>query len=86
MVCEPTASADVENAAMPPGSRVAVPRVVLPSRKVTVPVGVPVVPVTVAVKVTESPKVDGFFDDDTAVFDVNALSARRTTSLPSPPA
>ena len=36
------------------------PRVVAPSLKVTVPVGVPLAPVTVAVKVTDCPTVDGF--------------------------
>jgi hypothetical protein len=37
-----------------------VPSVVLPSLKVTVPVGVAEVPVTVAVNVTDWPESDGF--------------------------
>lgn len=42
-----------------------VPRVVLPSRKVTVPVIVPVaVEVTVAVKVTELPCLDGLVEEE----------------------
>ena len=35
--------------------------------KVTVPVGVPAVPVTVAVKVTDSPNTDGLADEESAV-------------------
>ena len=37
-----------------------VPRTVVPSRKLTSPIGVPPLPVTVAVKVTDSPEPDGF--------------------------
>ena len=44
-----------------------VPSVVVPSLKVTVPVGVPPVEVTVAVKVTAAPKVDGFRDEASEV-------------------
>src|SRR5712691_238329 len=44
--------------------RVPVPRMVVPSLKVTVPVGVPVVAgVTVAVKVTDCPETDGFAEE-----------------------
>ena len=46
------------------------PRVVEPSLKVTVPVGVPLpgaAAETVAVKVTDWPKTDGFADDVTVV-------------------
>lgn len=39
------------------------PRLFVPSRKVTVPVGVPDEAVTVAVKVTVCPLVEGFRDD-----------------------
>ena len=46
--------------AVPPAS-VAVPSVAGPSLKVTVPVGV--LPVTVAVKVTEVPKDEGFEEE-----------------------
>jgi len=58
----------VVNVAVPPDS-VPVPRVVAPSRNVTVPVGVAtvVLPVTVAVKVTLCPKTDGFTDEATLV-------------------
>jgi hypothetical protein len=64
----PTARLDVENVALPE-FKVAVPSVVDPSRKVTVPVGVPEpdVGVTVAAKVTTCPNADAFNDDDTAV-------------------
>jgi len=46
---------------------VPVPRVEEPSLKVTVPVGVPPLEVTVAVNVTEAPYVDGFREEATAV-------------------
>lgn len=73
--CDPEPRAEVVNVVVAelttPSQRqprVPVPRVVLPSLKVTVPVGVlaPDV-VTVAVKVTESPKFEGFKLDTTAV-------------------
>jgi hypothetical protein len=63
--CEPAASTEVENVAWPALS-VAVPMTLAPSNNWTVPVGVPV-PVTVAVKVTACPAVDGFAEDVTAV-------------------
>ena len=65
MECEPMDSAVVEKMAWPALS-VAVPRVVVPSRKATVPVGVPVA-VTVAVKVTACPAVEGFSEEVTEV-------------------
>ena len=46
---------------------VPVPSVVAPSLKVTVPVGVPPVEVTVAVNVTAAPNVEGFRDEANAV-------------------
>jgi len=45
----------------------AVPGQVAPSMKVTLPVGVPLALVTVAVNVTDCPNVDGLGDDITAV-------------------
>jgi hypothetical protein len=61
----PGERAVVDNVATPLAFSVTgpVPRVVVPSRKVTVPVGVPVAgatAVTVAVKVTDWPSDDGF--------------------------
>ena len=44
-----------------------VPRVLVPSRNSTVPVGEPAVAVTVAVKVTESPVSAGFSEEMSAV-------------------
>ena len=58
----PTASVVVAKVAAPPDS-VDVPIAVPPSLNVTVPVGVPPVLPTVAVNVTESPKLLGFFDE-----------------------
>ena len=61
--CVPTARDDVVIEATPPDS-VAVPKIVLPSLKSTVPVGVAVLPAevfdTVAVKVMDWPYVAGF--------------------------
>ncbi len=56
-----------------------VPRVVAPSLNVTVPVAVD--GVTVALKVTELPYVDGFADDDTTLV---AVDDRPTLRLPEP--
>ena len=60
---------EVVRLALPP-LRVAVPRELEPSLKVTVPVGVPLpgaAAATVAVKVTDWPKTEGFADDVTEV-------------------
>jgi hypothetical protein len=65
----PTDSDDVVNVALP-AVRLAVPRVEAPSRKVTVPVGVPTpgeTALTVAVNVTAWPDADGFTDEVTVV-------------------
>lgn len=51
---------------------VTVLRTSAPSLKVTIPVGVPPVEETVAVKVTAVPKVDGF-KDETSLVEVFAL-------------
>src|SRR6266581_9487803 len=63
---EPTASVLVTNVAWPEPFRVPVPRVLEPSLKVTVPVGVPapgLFAVTVAVKVTDCPDSDGLAEE-----------------------
>ncbi len=68
--CEPTASVLVTNLAWPEAFRVPVPRVLGPSLKVTVPVGVPaplVLAFTVAVKVTGCPDTDGLIEEMTPV-------------------
>ena len=68
--CEPTASVLVTNVAWPEAFRVPVPRVLGPSLKVTVPVGVPaplVLAFTVAVKVTGCPDTDGLIEETTPV-------------------
>lgn len=62
MECEPAVSADNASVACP-ALNVPLPMVLVPSRNFTVPLGVPPVPVTAAVNVTESPTVDGFSDD-----------------------
>ena len=64
--CEPAASVLVVNIAWPEPFRVAVPRVLGPSLKVTVPVGMPppgLLAVTVAVKVTDCPDADGLAEE-----------------------
>ena len=68
--CAPTASVLVTNVAWPEPFRVPVPRVLEPSLKVTVPVGVPaplVFAFTVAVKVTGCPDTDGLIEETTPV-------------------
>ena len=57
-------------------------RVLAPSLKVTVPVGVPPEEVTVAVKVTATPYVDGFREEATAVV-VVAWIVKATDFVPS---
>jgi hypothetical protein len=55
-----TDSDEVEIVATPPALSVPVPRGVAPSKKLTLPVGVPPGPETLAVKVTDAPNVEGF--------------------------
>ena len=62
----PAAKVEVLRAATP-FVRATVPRVFVPFLKVTFPVGVPFEELTVAVNVTESPKLDGFGFDTNAV-------------------
>jgi hypothetical protein len=63
----PVVRADVLKVAAPLPLSVPVPRVVAPSLKVTVPVGVPALHATVAVKVTAWPTGDGVSDELTVV-------------------
>src|SRR5439155_405316 len=68
--CAPSASVLVRNGAWPEAFRLPVPRVLGPSLKVTVPVGVPaplVLAFTVAVKVTGCPDTDGLIEETTPV-------------------
>ena len=77
----PTVSAAVENFAVPPLTG-DVPRIVEPSRKVTVPVGIPeALGVTVAENVTVCPKVEGF-DEDVIVVEVGKTEIFRRTVTP----
>ena len=62
MECLPTDKLLVDKVAEPL-LKFSVPRVVVPSRKVTEPVGVPPVPLTVAVNVTLVPLVDGLDEE-----------------------
>lgn len=63
----PTTSADVESVALPVASSAPLPMEFAPSKKVTVPVGVPPVPVTEAVNVTICWAVDGLGAELTTV-------------------
>jgi hypothetical protein len=66
----PTISVDVDTLAIPPLNVCGDPIAVVPSMKVTVPVGAPtpgVTTVTVAVNVTEAPGAEGSADDTTDV-------------------
>lgn len=64
--CEPAASVDVVSVPAP-AVREAVPMDAGPSKKVTVPVGVPEALETVAVKVTLCPGIAGFAEEVTTV-------------------
>ena len=69
----PTANAAVEQVATPDPFTGWVPHVVMPPPvKATVPVGL--APVTVAVKVTFCPTVEGFGEDARLVFDVTGFT------------
>ena len=59
----PRGSVEVVIVATPEVFNVALPMVVLPRLKVTVPPGVPAVEATVAVRVTGDPNVDEFGDE-----------------------
>jgi hypothetical protein len=72
MEWDPTASKEPLMLAVPPLS-VSVPSAAVPSLKVTVPVGVPPLAVTLAVKVTSSPNVEGFRPDESETEVNNAL-------------
>jgi hypothetical protein len=70
MECEPVLRPDVVKVAEPLPFSVPVPRSIVPSLKVTVPVGAPApgaTTFTVAVKVTDWPVIDGFRDEATLV-------------------
>ena len=63
--CDPTDNVEVVKVAMPPDTA-PVPRVVTPSKNVTVPDGLPApgaTTATVAVNVTLCPEIDGFSDE-----------------------
>lgn len=72
-VSVPDGRAVVEIEALPP-DKAAEPSVVEPYIKVTVPVGVIPLAVTVAVNVTAVPLVEGFFDDAMLVVVVAAFT------------
>lgn len=64
MLCVPKPSVEAMNVATPLPLTAEVPSVVVPSRNVTVPVGVPVVDeLTVAVRVTDCPTLEGFAEE-----------------------
>ena len=73
ILCEPVESVVVTKVAVLPDN-VPVPRVVVPSKKVTVPVGVPEAVAIVAVKVILWPNVDGFSDDAIVVLVVAGIA------------
>lgn len=60
---DPTGNAEVVKVATPLPLRVPVPSKVAPDLKVTVPLGVAVAELTVTVKITNCPEVDGFEDE-----------------------
>ena len=72
MECDPAVSVVVVKVAMPEPLSVPVPSAVVPSLKVTVPVGMPAAAVTVAVRRSESPTL---MDEDEALREVDVASA-----------
>src|SRR5689334_7450752 len=82
MLCVPTVSVDVLSVPCALALRLEVPRLVVPSKKVTVPVGVTVNPslIAVAVKVTDCPKLEGF-EEDVSVVLVGARLVLRSTEI-----
>lgn len=72
----PTASAEVVKEAAPVESSVAVPMLDMPSRNVRVPVGVPVVALTVAKNVTACPNTVGFLEEAIAVVAAAVFTVR----------
>src|SRR5438132_11068028 len=77
----PGLSEEIENDPVPLASAFCA-RTVLPSRRVTIPVGVPPVPVTVAVIVTVCPNGAGFGDAVTLVVDAAAWTFWTSRALP----
>jgi len=63
MLCGPVVNATVVNIACPEVLSGPVPNAVTPSLKITFPVGTPPLEITVAVKVTDWPSVDGLNDE-----------------------
>ena len=74
-----TDKAEVASVATPEPFSTPEPMFVAPSKKFTVPVGVPPPEVTVAVKVTEVPNVEGFSDEVSAVVELAALTTCDST-------
>ena len=72
MLCLPTASVEIFRVATPLPLRLELPMFVVPSLKLTVPVGVPLskpgCAVTLAVNVTACPKLEGLGEETSAVF------------------
>src|SRR5437588_345974 len=90
MVWLPADRLDVETEAVPLAS-VPVPKLTPPSRKVTVPPGVPTAgleAVTVAVKVVDWPNTVGFTEEETVVtvFRLTTNCAMPVFHAPAPPA
>ena len=63
--CVPIVKEEVLSVALPPLNATGAPRFATPSLNCTVPVGL--LPVTVAVKVTDCPTVDGLSEDSATV-------------------
>jgi hypothetical protein len=61
--CEPTVSVEISRDAFPLARGTALPKAVIPSKKVTLPDGIPAAEVTVAVNVRVWPTVAEFSDD-----------------------
>ena len=77
MECDPADMVEVVKEMIPSALSVPDPRIDVPSRKVTIPVGTPTDPIAVAVIVTASMTLAGFGSTDMAIDDVLRLTATR---------
>src|SRR5262245_35999190 len=76
----PPADNNTDSFAWPFASTLALPRMVLPSEKVTAPVGFPTMEVTVAVRVIDWPNIPGDGLTDSIVWVPAAAAPLKTTS------
>src|SRR5580700_8661120 len=84
MLCVPASSVEIVRVATPLLLRLQLPMFAVPSQKVTVPAGMSLKPpeVTVAVKVTDCPELDGLSEEARAVVVGPRLVLMSTPTIP----